>query len=134
MVNLFLILFLFYLDYYLKNYVSYNLRYSTKKFFNNFLQIVYVENRGIAFNILENKKKIIYTSNLILLSYLIYLYFIEAKYKIPLTLIFTGGLGNFVDRIKRGYVVDYIYFNIKKFPVFNLSDFYIIGGAIMIAF
>lgn len=134
MFNLIIFIFLFFLDYYLKTYVSLKFKYSTKSLLNNFLQIIYIENRGIAFNILENKKKIIYVANLILLSYLVYLYFIEAKYRVPLTLIFTGGMGNFVDRLKRGYVVDYIYFNIKKFPVFNLSDFYIIGGAIMFAF
>ena len=134
MFNLIIFIFLFCLDYYLKTYVSLKFKYSTKSFFNNFLQIIYIENRGIAFNILESRKKIIYISNLVLLSYLVYLYFIEIKYRIPLTLIFTGGMGNLVDRLKRGYVVDYIYFNIKKFPVFNLSDFYIIGGAIMFAF
>ena len=134
MYNLIVFILLFCLDYYLKNYVSLKMRYSSKCFFNNFLQIIYIENKGIAFNILENKKKIIYTVNLILLSYIAYLYFLEVSLRLSLTLIFTGGLGNFIDRLKRGYVVDYIYFNIRKAPVFNLSDFYIIGGAIMFAF
>ena len=43
-------------------------------------------------------------------------------------------IGNLIDRVFRGYVIDYIYFNLKKFPVFNLSDFYIIIGAILFAF
>ncbi len=57
MFNLIIFIFLFCLDYYLKTYVSLKFKYSTKSFFNNFLQIIYIENRGIAFNILENRKK-----------------------------------------------------------------------------
>lgn len=134
MYNLLLSIIFYSLDYFFKNYVSNNLKYSMKSFLKNRIQILYVENRGIAFNIFENKKILIYTANLILLSYIVYLYFFEGINKFPLMLIFTGGFGNFTDRIRRGYVVDYIYFNIKKFPVFNLSDFYIIIGVLLFAF
>lgn len=132
MINLTIFFILFFLDLYLKKYVSKNLKWNIKKtFFNNFLQIIYVENRGIAFNLLENKIIFIAFSNMILLSYVVYLYFTMIDFKVPLILIFCGGIGNLFDRLKRGYVVDYIYFNIKKWPVFNLSDFYIIFGVIL---
>ncbi|GAA0178652.1 hypothetical protein SH2C18_16670 [Clostridium sediminicola] len=43
-----------------------------------------------------------------------------------------GGIANTIDRIKDGYVTDFIYFNIKRFPVFNIADFFIFGGFILI--
>lgn len=43
-----------------------------------------------------------------------------------------GGIANTIDRIKDGYVTDFIYFNIKKFPVFNIADFFIFGGFLLI--
>lgn len=132
MIHFLIFISLFSLDYYLKSYAEKNLKWNSNiSFFKNFIQIIYVENRGIAFNLLENKKILISFANLILLSYIIYLYFFIGAYKFPLLLIFCGGFGNFTDRLKRGYVVDYVYFNIKKFPVFNFSDFYIIIGAIL---
>ena len=135
MYVIFLFSFLFLLDFGLKEYSSKYLKWNGQiNYFNNFLQIIYVENKGIAFNLLENKKRLILISNFLLLSYILYLYFTSENSKIPLVLIFSGGFGNFFDRFIRGYVIDYIYFNLKKFPVFNLSDFYIIIGAILFAF
>jgi len=135
MYVIFLFSFLFLLDFGLKEYSSKHLKWNGQiNYFNNFLQIIYVENKGIAFNLLENKKRLILISNFLLLSYILYLYFTSENSKIPLILIFSGGFGNFFDRFIRGYVIDYIYFNLKKFPVFNLSDFYIIIGAILFAF
>ena len=43
---------------------------------------------------------------------------------------FGGAAGNFIDRIVRGYVVDFIYFSLIDFPVFNLADIYVVCGGI----
>lgn len=135
MYIIFLVFFLVLLDFSLKEYSSKHLKWNGQKnYLNNFIQIIYVENKGIAFNLLENKKILILISNFLLLSYITYLYFTLESYSLPLILIFSGGLGNFLDRLIRGYVIDYFYFNLKKFPVFNFSDFYIIIGAILFAF
>lgn len=55
---------------------------------------------------------------------------------IALTLVISGGIGNLIDRIFRGYVIDYIDINnIFEFPIFNLADiFIVIGIAIMIIY
>jgi signal peptidase II len=45
-----------------------------------------------------------------------------------------GALGNFLDRLFRGYVVDYIYFCLIDFPVFNLADIFVVcAGIVLIA-
>ena len=99
MYIIFLIFFLFLVDFSLKEYSSRHLKWNGQKnYFNNFLQIIYVENRGIAFNLLENKKNLILISNFFLLSYILYLFFTLEAYKLPLILIFSGGFGNFFDR------------------------------------
>jgi signal peptidase II len=123
---------LIFLDYFGKEYSSRNFKNKLeKKFFRGNLVLCYVENRGIAFNFLNGKKKLIISLNLVLLSYIIYLFFEMISMRLSLLFIFSGGIGNLFDRIKRGYVVDYIFFRIKKWPVFNLSDFYVFFGVIL---
>ena len=52
---------------------------------------------------------------------------------IPLVLVFSGGIGNMIDRVSKGYVVDFIQFDFfKSFPVFNVADSYVTVGGIMI--
>lgn len=123
---------LFVLDWQLKKYSEKKWKYKELNFFNKKLNFCYQKNYGIAFDYLENKIKLIIISNIIYLTYLIYFYVDNINYRGALSLIITGGLGNLSDRIKRGYVIDYVYLNIKKFPVFNLSDVYILIGALLI--
>ena len=52
---------------------------------------------------------------------------------LSLILIFSGAVGNFIDRVKNKYVVDFIYFKLIDFPVFNFADICItIGCAVLI--
>lgn len=60
-----------------------------------------------------------------------------SKYiKISLILIISGAIGNFIDRITKGYVVDFIHFYIKNifdWPVFNVADIFVVCGTILLA-
>ena len=48
-------------------------------------------------------------------------------------LIFSGAIGNFIDRVRQQYVVDFIYFSPIDFPVFNVADIYVtVGCALMV--
>ena len=55
---------------------------------------------------------------------------------IPLLLVLSGGIGNMIDRIGNGFVVDFIQFDFfKSFPVFNVADCYVtIGGALVLVY
>lgn len=123
---------LVFLDYFGKEYSSRNFKNkSEKKFFKDKLVLCYVENRGIAFNIFSGRKNLIISLNLILLAYIAYLFVEISSMRFSLLFIFSGGVGNLFDRLKRGYVIDYIFFKIKKWPVFNLSDFYVFFGVVL---
>ena len=48
-------------------------------------------------------------------------------------ILFSGALGNFIDRTFYGYVTDFIYFSLIDFPVFNIADIYVVCGGILLA-
>ena len=61
----------------------------------------------------------------------------EKKYvplKVCLTLICAGAAGNFIDRVAMGYVVDFLYFKLIDFPIFNVADCYVTVSTIALAF
>lgn len=102
------------------------------------LELHYLENRGAAFGILENQKLFFVLFCIIILGAIGFCYFrlpSEKKY-IPLQwigiFISAGAVGNLIDRIFRGFVVDFIYFRIIHFPVFNVADIYVTVGSIVL--
>lgn len=102
----------------------------------NVFQLYYLENRGAAFGILQNKAWfLIIVPTLILLAIFYVLYRIpnEKKYT-PIyyicLFISAGALGNLIDRVRYSYVVDFFYFELIDFPVFNVADSYVTVAAI----
>ena len=49
-----------------------------------------------------------------------------------MVLIFAGAIGNFIDRIRQGFVVDFLYFELIDFPIFNVADIYVTVGCILL--
>ena len=104
---------------------------------DNVLELVYTENQGAAFGILQGWQILFYILTIIVLIFIIILMykldftFHNIPYFIFLTLIFSGAIGNFIDRVKNKYVVDFIYFKPINFPVFNFADIYITIGCII---
>ena len=95
------------------------------------LQLHYLENTGAAFSIMENKTIFFCIITPVLCALMIYL-FIKLPDKkeygfLRLILVFllAGAIGNFIDRISYHYVVDFIYFSLINFPVFNVADIYV---------
>ncbi|MCR5033409.1 MAG: signal peptidase II [Lachnospiraceae bacterium] len=95
------------------------------------LELHYLENQGAAFGMLQNQKIFFVIIASLILALIVYV-----LYKIPyskrytmlhvlLTLIAAGAIGNMIDRIRQDYVVDFIYFVIINFPIFNVADIYV---------
>ena len=103
-----------------------------------FFSIDYVKNYGAAFNILSGSRIFLSTVSTIITLYLIY--FILCKKNISnlnllsYSLILAGTVGNGIDRIIKGYVIDFINLNIIDFPVFNIADISINVGLILIIY
>lgn len=103
-------------------------------------QLLYVENRGAAFGILQNKQWVFLIITAIVLAALIWALprMSRERHFLPLRLclcfIGAGAVGNMIDRIFRGYVVDFFYFKLIDFPVFNVADIYVTTSAIVLIF
>lgn len=94
--------------------------------------LTYVENRGAAFSILENQIwffVIITAIVLIIIAYGFKKDMIRTKLgKLGLILISGGAIGNLIDRIARGFVVDLFDFRLINFAVFNVADIFVCVG------
>ena len=103
------------------------------------LELLYLENTGIAFSLLKNQMVLFY-----IITVIISIAIIILMTKIPnnkrfhilyylLGVLLAGALGNFIDRIVHHYVVDFIYFSLINFPVFNVADIYVTCSVIVLA-
>ncbi len=98
------------------------------------LKLTYVENRGMAFGMLWGATDILLIVTGIVLCVIVYLLatdkFPSTFASICLTAILSGGIGNFIDRLFRGFVVDYLDISdLFSFAVFNLADSLLVVGA-----
>lgn len=119
-------------------YLVHNYIISDIVIINNFFSITNLSNYGAAFGILSNNIYFLIFISLILIYFIIS----EIKknnnkgYIISLLMILSGALGNLIDRIFRGYVVDYLSFEVFSisFPVFNFADMLITFGTIYLIY
>lgn len=100
------------------------------------LEFTYVENRGIAFGMFQNQRWFfVVVTSIIAIVVLIFIFKMFKDYvffTICLSLIFGGAVGNIIDRIRFGYVIDFIHFNFFP-PVFNIADSAVVVGAIALS-
>jgi signal peptidase II len=110
------------------------------KVINNFFYITYVQNEGAAFGIFKNARWFfIVLAVLAVLSIIRYIVIEKKVYKdeiISYSLLIGGIIGNLIDRIVYGYVIDYADFYIfgYNFPVFNIADACMVIGFILILY
>ena len=120
--------------------IIYNKLYnSTVTIFEGFLNLTYVENTGGAFGIASNST-IMFTIVTTIIITIIVKFIIEKEEDmniwilISLATIVGGGMGNLIDRIFRGYVIDYIDITpLIKYPMFNIADICVVTGCSIIA-
>ncbi len=100
------------------------------------LDLTYVENYGAAFGIFKGQTWLLVGMTSIVLLIIAYLlfknYFKSRMAMFSLVLILAGGVGNLIDRIRLGYVVDYLDIGpIFSYPVFNFADCCVVIGTII---
>lgn len=106
----------------------------------NVFELRYLENHGAAFGIMQGKIQLFVPLTIIMCAVFVFLYIklpLEKKFislRILLCFVFSGAIGNFIDRIMYGYVIDFLYFKLINFPIFNVADIYITCSAFIFAF
>ncbi|MGT2895819.1 signal peptidase II [Streptococcus entericus] len=106
-----------------------------KPFLPPIFSLTYVQNSGAAFSILQDQQWFFTVVTLVFLTGAI-IYFVKSKNHwlslLPLTLMMAGGVGNFIDRLRLGYVIDMVHLDFMDFAIFNVADSYLtVGVALM---
>ena len=135
----FIILISICIDQIVKQVIIKNILNSSIEIINGVLNFTYVENTGGAYGIGSNNILMFIIINVIIIGIL--MKFVISKRDeinnallIAISLIIAGGIGNLIDRIFRGYVIDFIDINpVFKYPVFNIADIFVVTGCIVIA-
>lgn len=95
------------------------------------LELRYLENRGAAFGILQNRQWVFIVFAIACIIVCVWYGFKLAlsgshtAMRVCLAFLAAGAAGNLIDRVARGFVVDYIYVSLINFPIFNLADTYV---------
>lgn len=99
-------------------------------------ELNYLENRGAAFGMLQDQKLFFIFIAVVILAVIVYVLIKtpnQRKYtKLHIALVFIAGgaIGNMIDRLKLDYVVDFLYFSLINFPIFNVADIYVTVSAV----
>ncbi|WP_312699588.1 signal peptidase II [Sedimentibacter sp.] len=114
---------------------------SSIKVIGNFLRFTYAENRGAAFSILQNQRWFFIVVTIVMLIVLAYIFFrtknINKLSRLSIAMIAGGAIGNFIDRLMLGYVIDFIdvrFGSFYNFPIFNIADSFVVCGTILMIF
>ena len=130
-------IFIFLIDQFTKNLMIYNPDIFINKNFLLF-RLDFVKNYGAAFNIFSGSRIFLSLISIIFSILLIYLIFrkntLNSFELYSYSFILGGSIGNGIDRIYKGFVVDFINLNIINFPVFNIADISINIGFILLLY
>ncbi len=112
------------------------MKVDTIALWKNVFHLTYVENTGIAFGMFQNARLLFITVSILVLVILAALYTKTTNrtqwLKVGTSLVFGGAIGNLVERLAKGYVVDFLDFRLIHFPVFNVADIAVCVGAVLL--
>lgn len=98
----------------------------------NVFSLYYVQNRGAAWGMLEGQMGFFFIITVLVVGYLVYTFHNLPQKNvlagISFSLFLAGALGNFIDRMRLGYVVDMFRFDFIDFPIFNVADVFLTIG------
>ena len=104
---------------------------------NNFFRITYVKNTGAAFSFFSNNTILVIIISVVVIGFLLfYIYKNKGNNKlenVSYAFILGGAIGNLIDRLVYGYVIDFLDFEILSYdaPIFNLADTFIVIGVLL---
>ena len=98
--------------------------------------MAYVENRGAAFGIMHGMRGILIIVPILAVLLILWVLFRRKVYgtlaHISLIMVAAGAIGNVIDRISLGYVIDMFYVKAINFPVFNVADIFVTVGGVLL--
>ncbi len=115
------------LDQLVKAWTVANIELDTvRDFIPGFMSLAYLRNYGAAYSMLQNQQWFFTIVTIVVMAGLVWYFIKHIKGSLftlfSLSLIMAGGLGNFIDRVRLGYVVDMFHLDFISFPVFNVAD------------
>ena len=125
------------LDQFTKVLIVQNYQLGDSTFVTNFFNVVRVHNYGAAWSSLSGKTVFLVVVNVLILLAVAWL-LVKKIVRHPLGVwgcvpIIIGGIGNIIDRVWHGYVVDMFHLQFMEFPIFNLADCFVVVGVILSA-
>lgn len=128
------------LDQFTKNLAVTHLQDAPIPIIENVFELQYLENRGAAFGMMQNQQLFFVVVGVIMLVLFSYMYvkMPHTKRFLPLRACFVaitaGAIGNMIDRLALNYVIDFFYFKLIDFPIFNVADIYVTCATFALAF
>lgn len=119
--------------------VTYLMGQGPKSVLGPILGLRYAENTGAAFSILRDKQLLLIGVTFLIMLGMVGLLYKAVKtnqhwvVKWAYTLIISGAIGNFIDRVRLDYVVDFFEFKFIDFPIFNVADIFVVVGVGLLA-
>lgn len=107
-----------------------------KPFIPGIVNLTYLQNNGAAFSILQDQQWFFVVITVLVIGYAIYYLATHPHLNIwkqlALLLIISGGIGNFIDRLRLAYVIDMVHLDFVDFAIFNVADSYLTVGVILL--
>ena len=125
------------LDQLVKAYVVQNIALGeVKTWIPNFVSLTYLQNRGAAFSMLQDQQWFFAVITLVVMAgaiWYLHKHLDDSLWTVlGLMLIISGGLGNFIDRVSQGFVVDMFHLDFVNFAIFNVADSYLTVGVLVL--
>jgi signal peptidase II len=110
--------------------------HTSKPFIPYVLSLYHTRNTGAAFSMLSDQRWVFMVVSAISMVIIVWLLYKEYKrhplLNVALSMVLGGGIGNMIDRIRLGYVVDFFHVDFVDFAIFNVADSFITVGAILL--
>ena len=133
MFNSFVFLIVLALDQYSKYWAEHKLQGTEPiPVLNNLFELHYSQNTGMAFSLFSDKPQFLFALVIVIMVSLVFYTFKEKRLDLSIAFILAGGLGNLLDRIIYGYVVDFINPLFIDFAIFNIADISLNVGVIVL--